>query len=525
MTDTPADDQSPGDVDTDRATGPLGADGDSERTSRHTSNGSGGTDPPHVLLLAETNRNRHLLAEFLTAELTVTATDDAAALTAEVDLCLVDRRQLDRHRDAIVARREAVDPVFLPVVLVDSGTAPLSEDGWAVVDEVVQTPISKPVLRARIENLLARRRQSCRLADREAELEVALTELRVRDRAMAEAPIGVTIAGPWADDTPLVYVNDAFCELTGYSEAEALGRNCRFLQGERTDEATRRTLRAALAAAEPVSVDLVNYTRDGEQFWNKVDIAPVRDDDGEVTHFVGFQTDITARKLHEQLVDVLNRFMRHNLRNELNIIDGYRDALLSDVGIDRETALERIGESISRLVGLSEETGHIEQVFSGGPVAADVRPVAAVVDEIADEISTRDSDVTVRVELPDDPVHVSARTLALGCVDYLSTLLDTNRSESPDRRVSIVVSTDDGVVDIALSDDGGGLSETDWHVIEAGSETPLRHTDHLGLWVLRWVTTRNGGELVRAADGTLHVRFPVRAPPPQSPEREHERGT
>ncbi|AUV82707.1 hypothetical protein C2R22_14515 [Salinigranum rubrum] len=527
MTDAPADDRPSSDVETGADAGSGGAeaddweggaaDTDDEPTSPtqgvDLADGSAGEDEPHVLLLLGANRNRQLLAEFLAGEATVTATTDAGALTGDIDLCLVDRQHLAAHRVAIAAQREAVDPVVLPVVLVTAESDALDdEDLWTVVDEVVPTPASKPLLRARLRNLLARRRASRRLADREAELAVALTDLRVRDRAVAEAPIGVTIAGLREDDTPLVYANDAFCELTGYDRAEILGRNCRFLQGPRTDESTVERLGEALDAAEPVSVDLVNYTRDGEQFWNKVDVAPVRDDDGEVTHFVGFQTDITTRKLHEQRVGVLNRFMRHNLRNELNIIDGYRKALLRDVGVDHETALGRIGDSIDRLVDLSQEASHVDRIFSGRPGEADRRPITTVVDEVVETMRTRHADATVHAETPGDPASVSARSLVLGCVDYLSMLLDTNDCETPRQRVSIVVRVEDGVVDIALTDDCGGLAESDWRVVETGAETPLRHTDRLGLWILRWVTTTNGGELTRTADGTLHTRFPVRAP-------------
>ncbi|MDX1744991.1 MAG: bacterio-opsin activator domain-containing protein, partial [Halobacteriales archaeon] len=77
---------------------------------------------------------------------------------------------------------------------------------------------------------------------------------------------------------------------------ETVGRNCRFLQGEQSDEEAISAMRTAIDRDEPVSVELINYRKDGETFWNKVDIAPIRDGDGEVTNYVGFQTDITARK-------------------------------------------------------------------------------------------------------------------------------------------------------------------------------------------------------------------------------------
>jgi PAS domain S-box-containing protein len=114
-------------------------------------------------------------------------------------------------------------------------------------------------------------------------------ELRMKTRAMDEAPIGIAITDPTLDDNPMVYANDQFCELTGYDRDEILGRNCRFMQGPESDPETVEEIRQGIESHEPVSVILQNYRKDGTQFWNKLDIAPVRDDSGELTHWVGFQ--------------------------------------------------------------------------------------------------------------------------------------------------------------------------------------------------------------------------------------------
>ncbi|SDC78416.1 bacterio-opsin activator domain-containing protein [Natrinema hispanicum] len=121
----------------------------------------------------------------------------------------------------------------------------------------------------------------------------------VKDRALEEAPVGVTISDPDLDDNPLVYVNDAYEEMTGYEYDEVVGRNCRFLQGEESDENAIAEMAAAIDEDRPVTVEIKNYRKDGTEFWNEVTIAPVRDEDGRVTHYVGFQNDITARKKAE----------------------------------------------------------------------------------------------------------------------------------------------------------------------------------------------------------------------------------
>jgi len=144
----------------------------------------------------------------------------------------------------------------------------------------------------------------------------------VKLRALDEAPVGVTITDPDRPDNPLVYVNDAFEEITGYDRDEVVGRNCRFLQGPDTDADAVAELREGIDARESVVVELLNYRKDGEAFWNEVKVAPLWND-GEVTNYVGFQTDVTARVRAEREV----REDRASLEHLVDRLDG----LLGDV--------------------------------------------------------------------------------------------------------------------------------------------------------------------------------------------------
>ncbi|PSQ65084.1 MAG: bacterio-opsin activator [Halobacteriales archaeon SW_9_67_24] len=147
----------------------------------------------------------------------------------------------------------------------------------------------------------------------------------MKERAMDEAPVGITISDPTLADNPLVYVNEAYERITGYTTAEALGRNCRYLQGEATGDEAVATMRAAIEAERPVSVELINYRKDGEPFWNRVEITPLRDEAGDLTHFVGFQTDVTDRKRAEAAAERRAEVVaeqRANLEHLLDRIDG-----------------------------------------------------------------------------------------------------------------------------------------------------------------------------------------------------------
>ena len=125
-------------------------------------------------------------------------------------------------------------------------------------------------------------------------------ELQQMRNAVDRAPIGIVVSDPTQADNPLVYVNDGFVEQTGYTRQEATGRNCRFLQGEDTDEATVAELRSAIDAAEPASVTIRNYRADGSPFWNHLEIAPVTDESGTLVNYIGFQQDVTERKERQE---------------------------------------------------------------------------------------------------------------------------------------------------------------------------------------------------------------------------------
>lgn len=112
---------------------------------------------------------------------------------------------------------------------------------------------------------------------------------------------GITISDPHQPDNPVVYANESFLQLTGYTLNEVLYRNCRFLQGEDTDPNAVAEVRQALLRGEKLTIDLVNYRKDGKRFWNQMTISPIRSIAGDITHFIAIQRDVTAyRQLQEQ---------------------------------------------------------------------------------------------------------------------------------------------------------------------------------------------------------------------------------
>jgi PAS domain S-box-containing protein len=107
-----------------------------------------------------------------------------------------------------------------------------------------------------------------------------------------ERKMSVVITNPWHDDNPMIYVSEEFETQTGYSPEEALGRNCRFLQGPGTDANAVEAIRAALAARTTFTIDILNYRKSGEPFVNRLRIRPLFDEAGELIYFVGAQNPI-----------------------------------------------------------------------------------------------------------------------------------------------------------------------------------------------------------------------------------------
>jgi len=120
--------------------------------------------------------------------------------------------------------------------------------------------------------------------------------LLLLERAVDAARNGIVITDPSLPDNPIIFVNPSYVTNTGYSQAEVLGKNPRFLQGPETDRSTTMKVRQALNEGREVHTVLRNYKKDGTPFWNELSISPVKDFEGTVTHFIGVQADITERR-------------------------------------------------------------------------------------------------------------------------------------------------------------------------------------------------------------------------------------
>ena len=206
------------------------------------------------------------------------------------------------------------------------------------------------------------------------QLEQTNRELRLRDRAIQAVSQGILITDPIQPDNPIIYANAGFERMTGYRPDEVIGRNCRFLQGKDTDRETVKTLREAIAAGRACSVEIRNYRKNGEPFWNALSVNPVCDDKGTLAYFVGVQADVTDhRNLEQQLrhaqkmeaVGQLAGGVAHDFNNLLCIISSYSQLLLAMPEVrdfmresikEISAAGERAASLTRQLLGFSRKT-------------------------------------------------------------------------------------------------------------------------------------------------------------------------
>ncbi len=120
---------------------------------------------------------------------------------------------------------------------------------------------------------------------------------------------GITISDPDLPDNPIVYANEVFEQMTGYSQEEIVGRNCRFLQADEQDQDALTALREAMDNRAPVEVTLRNYRKDGSLFYNRLSIRPLFDPDGEVIYYLGVQYDVTEQVEARQEIERLTKLL------------------------------------------------------------------------------------------------------------------------------------------------------------------------------------------------------------------------
>lgn len=194
-----------------------------------------------------------------------------------------------------------------------------------------------------------------------------LAQIELNSAALDSAVCGVLITEA-TGDYPIVYVNSAFTAITGYRRAEVLGRNCRFLNDGLEDQPELEVIRRSLARGLPCTVTLSNRHKDGSTFWNALNLSPIRDRNGTITHYIGVQDDVSEQIAARQVIaegrDQIEAILSATPDAILSVdsrqrITSFNEAAVRLFGWSRD---EIIGRSIHELVPVNARKAHVELV-------------------------------------------------------------------------------------------------------------------------------------------------------------------
>lgn len=282
--------------------------------------------------------------------------------------------------------------------------------------------------------------------------------------AFSRSSIAMVLSNPHLDDNPLIYVNRAFELLTGYTAEMAIGRNCRFLQGEKTDEDDVARLRKAIDGGQDVSIVIDNHKADGTPFKNAVVITPLRDDDGEIEYFLGIQRSLDDAETEDiERIEGLLTEIQHRVKNHLSMI----------VSLIRMQARERSAEG--DFDALSRRVESLQLLYEEMNAARkrsnrDVIDLGAYLARVTNSIAHIDGRPGVRVNVDTEPMEAQidkAVNIGLIVSELLTNALqhgfegrDSGLVELTAQRVSSdslrIIISDDGVGMTAQVEDGDG---------------------------------------------------------------------
>jgi PAS domain S-box-containing protein len=284
-------------------------------------------------------------------------------------------------------------------------------------------------------------------------------KLRLLDRAVTASTNSIVITDPNQPDDPLVYVNPAFERTTGYPAEEALGRNCRFLQGEDHDQPALEELRTAIHEERHCTVVLRNYRKDGTLFWNELSVYPVRDEKGHMTNFVGVQNDVTERIRAEEVFSEIRRAERRRIARDLHDIalQDLSGALQSlrlthlrsrntGADLDLKEELEALGRATSGLRGAIYDLRYEKE----RPFVKSVESLVELNRQLTPERTTA---LMIEDGFPEElPEEVSVELLRI-----LQEALTNARRHSGARNVEVRLRVEGEALVAAVIDDGRGF--------------------------------------------------------------------
>jgi two-component system, sporulation sensor kinase C len=420
------------------------------------------------------------------AELILAETEVATRLMEELQRT---RQPDDPYRPAIIAIIPKVDGI-------NQSGAPTPYDGVLVLPQLPGEIAAQLSVAVYAHRAFAHR------------FEGAMDELKLHRQVFHSVTSGISAT---ERELPLTYVNPSFEVLTGYSLEESIGKNCRFLQGNERDQPGLVLVREAIAEQRETKVVLRNFRKDGTPFWNELSLSPIRDRQGKVTHFVGIQTDVTARVEFEtalresEKLAVAGRLassIAHEINNPLESVTNLVYLAEHSDSLDEcRHFLKQVDEELRRVKLITSQSLRFTRQST--------HPQAVLLQELVDVVLDLSK---ARIQA----AHVTVERRALShrhivCMEseirqvihnLVRNAVDAMKNQGGGRLLVRTAETmyqeKSGVV-LTVADEGGGISpENIGQIYRPFFSTKGNQGTGLGLWI--------SSEIVRRHHGHMQVR-------------------
>ena len=336
--------------------------------------------------------------------------------------------------------------------------------------------------------------------------------LRLFRKAVEQAGHSVVITNK---NGVIQYVNPAFESQTGYSREEAIGRTPGMLKSGKQSESFYAELWETILGGGIWEADIINRRQSGELYQVRQEIAPIKID-GEISHFVAIQSDVTTRRLREQQLDVLNRVLRHNIRNGMNVIIGRASCLTNDIESEStETHAEVIETKANALASVGDKVSAVRSLLDEGYSEDSTLDAGWLVSTVAEDYREQYPEATIRTQTAAADATITAdERLDVALGELIENAVVHNDQAEPTVTITVDPATqsDGEWVDIVVADNGPGIPAHEQVMIESERETQLEHGSGMALWIVYWTASLFGGEILIENRSPRGARVTLRLP-------------
>ncbi len=302
-----------------------------------------------------------------------------------------------------------------------------------------------------------------------------------------------------------IYTSPSSVEAIGYTSEELDGESISLVHpnaevGERAWELFDQVLSGKTIEEHYLPIE----TKSGETIYVDLRATPIYDSavpaaertPDDIVAVQAMSRDATDRKRRDGLISVINRMLRHNLRNDVGVINGYAEMLEDELEGQQQTLAERVRTTSDRLLDLSETAQKLEETLDT-PIERQSLDLRALADRVTDQLGGSYPEASITVDGPETAVVDSAPRLETAVWELVDNAAK-HAGETPE--IGIEIEETDTHYELSVRDDGPGLPELERSVLQSGEETPLVHGRGLGLWLVYWIVT--------GVDGTVTVTDP-----------------